>query len=161
MKELYLALGSNLGDRKTNISIAVKLLENYLGCSGELSRLYEFPSRGFAGPAFLNGVIRFSLQEEGPGNAEKFLSALLGKIKAIETGLGRKPEKKVNWREERVYTDRPIDIDILFYGSDAVDNKDLKVPHPLIGERDFVLTPLNDVATAELKRLYPLYFQGK
>ena len=65
---------------------------------------------------------------------------LLKKTQEIETGLGRKTKSTVG------YSDRLIDIDILFYDNLIIDEAELKIPHPFIAERDFVLIPLSEIA---------------
>jgi 2-amino-4-hydroxy-6-hydroxymethyldihydropteridine diphosphokinase len=57
-----------------------------------------------------------------------------------------------------VYHNRAIDIDILFYGNERIDTEDLIVPHPLIGERDFVKIPLAEIAKPSLRNAFPEYF---
>ena len=58
----------------------------------------------------------------------------------------------------RIYHDRTIDIDILFYGTETIDTESLKVPHPLISQRDFVLIPLREIAKPSLRAAFPELF---
>lgn len=145
-KELYLSLGSNIGDREGSIARAIEALEAFLNQPAKCSRIMEFPSWGFCSSDFLNCVVRFDIPGCG-ANAELFLTALLRRIKEIEKTFGRDGKIEYNADGARIYHDRPIDIDILFYGSEKVDTDILKVPHPLAGERKFVLEPLKDVAS--------------
>lgn len=73
---------------------------------------------------------------------------LLEALKEIERKLGRTNEGiRKNGKGQRIYTDRPIDIDILLYGKRRIDRPDLQVPHPRMYERDFVMRPLREIAT--------------
>jgi 2-amino-4-hydroxy-6-hydroxymethyldihydropteridine diphosphokinase len=127
MVEVYLGLGSNLGDREKNIAQALELLGK-VGRVVALSPLYETEPVGLTGPPFLNGVCQY-LTELGP-------EGLLSFIKGIESRLGRKP---------RLFS-RPIDIDILIYGDLVVNSEALTIPHPRLAERAFVLVPLAELA---------------
>lgn len=126
----YLGLGSNLGDRRLNLSKAVELLSKrmHVEC---VSSLYETEPTGYLDqPGFLNAVCEVitSLPPEG----------LLALAKEIEIALGRIPSFKDG--------PRSIDIDILFYGEKVVDYPQLNIPHPRIEERAFVLVPLAEIA---------------
>ena len=73
---------------------------------------------------------------------------LLKALKEIERKLGRTNEGiRKNEKGHRIYSDRPIDIDILLYGKRRIDGPDLQVPHPRMYERDFVMRPLREIAT--------------
>ncbi|PHR44634.1 MAG: 2-amino-4-hydroxy-6-hydroxymethyldihydropteridine diphosphokinase [Fluviicola sp.] len=131
--KVYLSLGSNLGDRKKNILNAVKQLEETLNQKVIISPFYESKAKGFDSKKdFLNICAQTQTQIE----PHEFLKI----IHSIEHKLGR---IRV---ENSGYIDRIIDIDILFYGQRIIDTKNLKVPHPKIYERKFVLIPLRDVA---------------
>jgi len=131
----YLSLGSNMGNRKINLKKALKLLESnpIIGIES-ISSLYETePMYIKDQKSFYNIVVRASIEDDmGPFE-------LLGSIKAIEYGLGR---KKVGTR----YGPRPIDIDILYFGDKIIESEILEIPHPKIGERKFVLLPLSEIA---------------
>ena len=71
--------------------------------------------------------------------------------KSIERRLGRSGNPQYDERGERVYTDRPIDIDILLLGDNKIDCPELTVPHKLMYERDFVMIPLNEILTSSLR----------
>lgn len=145
-RELYLSLGSNLGDREGFITKAIVALEEFLKMPAACSRILEYPSWGFCSNDFLNCVVRFDVPVCGV-DTELFLTALLRQIKVVEKAFGRDCKVEFNADGTRIYHDRPIDIDILFYGNERVDSDILKVPHPLAGERNFVLEPLKDVAS--------------
>lgn len=155
--ELYLSIGSNLGDRAGRIADAIKALEAYLKIPCACSEIMEFPSWGFSGGDFLNCMVRFDLPETG-ACPQLFLTALLREIKSIEKAAGRDGTIEINADGSRIYHDRPIDIDIIFYGSERVNTDYLTVPHPLAGVRNFVLEPLRQVASEKLKSDFPFYF---
>jgi GTP cyclohydrolase-4 len=130
MATAYLGLGSNLGDRKYNLARALELLMNYLVVE-QVSSVYETEPVGYKEqPLFLNAVCRISTEL----SPEK----LLGLAKKIEAELGRKPSFP--------NAPRPIDIDILFYENEVLNDKELTVPHPRLTERAFVLVPLAEIA---------------
>jgi len=127
---VYIALGSNLGDRPANLHAALVALAPEVTVLAE-SRVYETPPWGYEDqPAFLNMAVR----------AETDLKpeALLAYLKQIEAQLGR--EKNIRWGP------RLIDLDILFYDDLVIETPPLVVPHPRLHERGFVLVPLTDVA---------------
>ncbi len=127
----YLALGSNVGERQANLKQALQALHARPGIAVKaVSAVYETDPVGFVDqPAFLNmaAVIETSLSP----------LALLEAILQIEAGLGR--VRTIRWGP------RVIDIDILLYGQERVNQPDLQIPHPAMLERAFVLVPLRDV----------------
>ena len=128
--EIFLALGSNLGDRQANLGAAIAALDPGIRAVGA-SPVYETAPWGFTQqPSFLNQVLR----------AKTALSPreLLTHLQGIETLLGRTPTFR--------YGPRPIDLDILFYADWVLDTPELTLPHPRLHERAFVLAPLNDLA---------------
>ena len=153
MHKVYLGLGSNLGDREENICKAISLIDERVGKVLRQSSLIETEPWGFeSSNRFLNGVIL----------CETTLSPreVLKATQKIERELGRKKKSKVEGQRSKVegqrskvegqrskveYADRPIDIDILLYDDWKVDEPDLKIPHPLMQERDFVMTPLKEI----------------
>ena len=163
MVDLYLGLGSNLGDREANIKAALTALNRSYGRYKRLSRIIETAPEGFDSPnAFLNCVVRYSVRRWSDDNWLDCVH-ILGRIKEIERRLGRDVPQQYDAPEvddagERVYRDRPIDIDILFYGDYRGGDRLLTVPHPRIAERDFVLRPLREIATPTLRSLFPEYF---
>jgi 2-amino-4-hydroxy-6-hydroxymethyldihydropteridine diphosphokinase len=126
---VYLGLGSNLGDRQRNLSLAIDFLAERMKVE-QLSPVYDTEPVGEkTQPRFLNLAIRVSTRLSA--------STLLFVAKGIESKLGRVP----------VDSPRPIDIDILFYGDQMInDPPQLIVPHPRLAERAFVLVPLADIA---------------
>ncbi|MBP5676069.1 MAG: 2-amino-4-hydroxy-6-hydroxymethyldihydropteridine diphosphokinase [Bacteroidales bacterium] len=142
--DLYLGLGSNLGDREVNLMRAVTLMDQAFGASPErISKIYETPSWGFEGPAFLNMCILYRLPVEMP--SVEHVTGLFHKVKEIERQLGRDDAPEYDSDGKRVYHNRTIDIDILYYGKEIINTKELTIPHPLIGERDFVKKPLKEI----------------
>jgi 2-amino-4-hydroxy-6-hydroxymethyldihydropteridine diphosphokinase len=127
---VYLALGTNLGNRAANLKSAISHLTPQLELRAK-SLVYETPPWGYTDqPAFLNQAIRAQTYE-APG-------PLLKHLKRLETVLGREPGIQNG--------PRLIDIDILFYDDLVVDTPPLVIPHPQVQERAFVLVPLNDIA---------------
>ena len=144
MIDVYLGLGSNLGDRHTLLLSAIELLVQRVGRLVRCSSFIETEPWGFVSEhPFLNAVALFRTTLSP--------RELLVVTQAIERELGRKeksvPPATVPDASASVprYTDRPIDIDILLYGDALIDEPDLKIPHPLMGERDFVMRPLNEI----------------
>ena len=138
--KVFLGLGSNLGDRRMNIMRAIELIGERVGRVTQCSSLIETEPWGFESENnFLNGVIL----------CETTLTPrqVLRKTQKIERDLGR--IKKTNSQRSTVnsqlYSDRPIDIDILLYDDLTVDEPDLKIPHPLMQEREFVMIPLKEI----------------
>ncbi len=130
MNTAFLCLGGNLGNREENLKNAIQLIEKKLGGITKISSVYETASWGNTDqPAYLNQV----LQLETTLSATGLLSACLG----IEKDLGR--TRNIKWEN------RLIDIDILFFNNEIIDLPELKVPHPLLHERLFVLKPLNEI----------------
>ncbi len=127
---VYLALGSNLGDRLANLEQALKALPPAARVEA-FSPVYETDPWGYTDqPAFLNMVacLRTAFSPQ----------ALLDFLKRLETRLGRRPTFKNG--------PRLIDLDILFYDDWVLDEPGLKIPHPHLHERGFVLAPLADLA---------------
>ena len=130
MVTVYLGLGSNLGDRQSNLTKAFKLLAEQV-CLEQVSSLYETEPVGYQEqPRFLNAVCRVSTSLSP--------EQLLVSIKGIEATLGRLPSFP--------NAPRPIDIDILLYGNQVIDTLQLTIPHPRMEERAFVLIPLAELA---------------
>ena len=130
---VFLGLGSNLGDRQANIERAIELISERVGEVIRRSSLIETEPWGFDSEnKFLNGVIL----------CETTLTPrqVLRKTQKIERDMGRK--KKTSSLQ---YSDRPIDIDILLYDNLTVDEPDLKIPHPRMQDREFVMIPLKEI----------------
>ena len=130
MTTVYLALGSNLGDRARNLSDAARILEKNGVIIAAKSKIYETQSvEGGGETDFLNAVLRLETELEP--------LELLELTQKIEAELGRsKPSRS---------GPRLIDLDILLWGEEKLDLPNLEVPHPRMHRRAFVLRPLLDV----------------
>jgi 2-amino-4-hydroxy-6-hydroxymethyldihydropteridine diphosphokinase len=130
MPFVFLALGTNLGNRLANLRAAVDALEPQVHPLAQ-SRIYETPAWGYEDqPPFLNMVVK--------GETDLSPAALLAHMKHLEGELGRTPS--FHWGP------RLIDMDVLFYGDIVLDTPELTIPHPRLQERAFVLVPLADLA---------------
>lgn len=128
---VFLLLGTNLGDRTSNLKQAADAIDQEVGEIKKASSVFETSAWGKTDqPAFLNQALEISTTLD----AEKVLSKLL----SIEEQLGR--TRKEHWGE------RIIDIDILFFGSEIHNSPRLQIPHPQLGNRKFTLIPLNEIA---------------
>ena len=137
-QDVYFSLGSNQGDRQARIEEALRRLDKALGRPYEaLSSIIETPAWGFDGPPFLNCVVRY--------RSARRPETLLHICKRIERAMGRRGVPEYDAEGRRIYRDRPIDIDILLYGDMTVDTPDLKIPHPLMRQRDFIMRPLAEI----------------
>lgn len=127
MTRAFVGIGSNLGDRLENLRRALKLLEGRGVRVLRSSRVYETdPVGGPPQPDYLNAVV----EVEMGGTAQDLLRA----CQETERALGRV-------REER-WGPRLIDLDVLTFGEEEIEEPDLQVPHPRMHERAFVLIPL-------------------
>ena len=132
MKKIFLGIGTNLGDRETNLKIAVGRIEENIGHVIKSSSVFETEPWGFkTDNQFLNMVVKVETKLTP--------SEVLDSILMIETLLGRT-------RGVKQYSSRVIDIDILLYEDLILNEKNLKIPHPLMHERKFVLVPLCEIA---------------
>lgn len=131
MPAAFIGIGSNLGDRERAIEDALRLLDAHAGIEVvTVSAIRETEPVGIVDqPRFLNAAARLETRL----SPQQLLERLLG----IERELGRV-------RVER-YGPRTIDLDLLLYGDEVVDEPGLRVPHPRLAERRFVLEPLNDL----------------
>ena len=131
--ELYIALGSNMGDRRSLLNRAIALIEERVGAVQRVSSFIETEPWGFesANP-FLNAAVM----------VRTTLSPIecLDATQQIERELGRKKKSKGG-----KYHDRPIDIDLLLYGDLKLSTPRLTIPHPHMYERDFVMIPLREI----------------
>ncbi len=133
MTRVYVALGSNLGDRLGNLEKAIAMLAPAVSIVRQ-SPIYDTdPKYVTDQPRFLNMVLVAETDLEP--------QALLTFLKDIETGLGRIPGER--------FGPRPIDLDIVFFGDEIIDLPDLTIPHPRLSERAFVLRPLADIAPSK------------
>ena len=127
---VYLALGTNLGDRSGNLKQAIAALTPQLDVKAK-SQVYETPPWGFEEqPKFLNQVVK--------ANTYLDPEPLLKHLKRLEVALGR--------QESFPNGPRLIDIDLLFYDDLVLNKPSLVIPHPRLHERGFVLLPLMDIA---------------
>ena len=144
----YLGLGSNLGDREANIRKAISLIGKKVGLVLRQSSLIETEPWGFeSSNKFLNAVILC----ETPLTPRQLLKV----TQSIERQLGRRKKSSASRLPSPSsspvsYSDRPIDIDILLYDDLTVDEPDLKIPHPLMQQRDFVMIPLQEILTTTM-----------
>lgn len=148
--KIYLALGSNLGDKSENMREALRLLACHVGKVTRVSSFWETEPWGFSSEnTFLNAVAEL--------NTELSPRALLLKTQEVERAIGRRSKSSGGQ-----YADRLIDIDILLYGNMIINESDLKIPHPLLLQRRFVMDPLVEIAPevvhpVEKKMLTELY----
>ena len=145
--ELYLSLGSNQGDREHNIEAALSLLNIELKTPYKaVSSIIETEPWGFdSSDKFLNVAVLYELYLPKGYNPEAEGLIILETCKDIERRLGRTGKPQYNDEGKRIYTSRPIDIDILLFGDNSIDCEELTVPHKLMWERDFVMIPLNEI----------------
>lgn len=126
-------MGTNLGDKRKNIAGAIKNIGELVGDVVRQSALYETEPWGFRSDnRFVNAAVCVDTQLSP--------RRLLEVTQRIEREMGRTLKS-----DGGEYHDRIIDIDILLYGDLHIDEPDLKIPHPLMHERDFVMTPLNEI----------------
>ena len=133
-ENLYLSLGSNLGDREEMLHRAIALIEERIGTVQRVSSFIETEPWGFHSEnPFLNAacLVCTALAPE----------QCLERTQQIERELGRKTKS-----QDGIYHDRIIDIDILLYGENVIEEPRLTIPHPLMHKRTFVLEPLAEIA---------------
>ena len=138
LHEVYLGLGSNLGDREAVLLQAIKLIDERVGQVLRHSSFIETEPWGFESTnRFLNAAVC----------CETALTPreVLQVTQQIERDLGKRKRHATKRQKEINYQDRPIDIDILLYDDLIVDEPDLKIPHPLMYQREFVMRPLNEI----------------
>jgi len=129
----FIAIGSNLGDRKANYFEAIDRIQKLPATRiVKQSSLYESEPFGDAKTWFVNAVIEVE--------TESSADDLLKRLKSIETAMGRKRVRGKRWGS------RIIDLDILFFNSEIINKRKLKVPHPELHKRRFVLAPLSELA---------------
>ena len=135
---VYLGLGSNLGDREAVLLQAIKLIDERVGQVLRRSSFIETEPWGFeSANRFLNAAVCC----ETTLTPREVLQA----TQQIERDLGKRKRHATKRQKEINYQDRPIDIDILLYDDLIVDEPDLKIPHPLMHQREFVMRPLNEI----------------
>jgi 2-amino-4-hydroxy-6-hydroxymethyldihydropteridine diphosphokinase len=142
MKKVFLGLGSNLGRRDETLHAAKKLIGESIGAVIRASSVYETEPWGFeSDKEFLNMVL--VVETDLPP------SGILGRILMIESQLGR-----TRYRCGFHYLSRSIDIDILFYDNEILDQESLKIPHPRLHERRFVMVPLAEIAPDQIHPVF-------
>ena len=131
----YVGLGANLGDRRANIAAALEMLRARGVRPGKVSGLIETLAIGGppGQPNYLNGAAEVETDLDA--------AALLAVLLDVESALGRRR------REGEKDAPRPIDLDLLFYGAEAIAVPGLTVPHPRLHKRMFVLAPLCEIAS--------------
>jgi 2-amino-4-hydroxy-6-hydroxymethyldihydropteridine diphosphokinase len=139
MNKAYLLTGGNIGDRIEYLSKAKHTISKWCGEILQESSIYETAAWGMENQEpFLNQVLQLQTILE----PEELLQSIL----QIEEELGRKRQLK--------YGPRTIDIDILFFNDEVVDEQGLKIPHPQMQNRRFVLVPLNEIAP---DKIHPVF----
>lgn len=131
-KSVYIALGSNKGNRLEYLQLAIDDIFKRVGTIRKISKVYETPALGFEGDDFYNACIKIETELKP--------KKLLRVLKQIEADLGRTTKKS------DTYESREIDLDILFYEDEVINEKSLLIPHPAIHLRKFVLAPLSNIA---------------
>ena len=133
MTRAYVGMGSNLGDRAATLAAALDALDAVPGISvAAVSRAYESEPWGIADqPPFANAVVALDTELGAP--------ELLRQLQRIEALAGRVAEGPRNGP-------RSLDLDLLLFGSETIDGETLRVPHPRLLTRDFVVTPLLEIA---------------
>ena len=131
MSKVYLSIGSNKGNRSVLINKAIDEIEKKIGKIISRSSIYQSKSWGFDSNDFYNLSLLIDTDIEP--------KSLLINLKKIEKSMGREDI-------DGSYSDRFIDIDILFYDNIIIDSEDLKIPHPKIEIRKFVLIPMLEIA---------------
>ncbi len=129
----YLGIGTNLGDKEFNLNTAIQLISLEAGDVLQVSTFYHSKAWGFNSENdFLNAALLVS--------TDLTPMDLLEKTQAIERKMGR------SGKSTKGYKDRIIDIDILLYDNLIINQPKLKIPHPLMQMRDFVLIPMAEIA---------------
>ena len=131
MSKIYLSIGSNKGNRSVLINKAIDEIEKKVGIIISRSSIYQSKSWGFDSNDFYNLCLLI--------DTDITPKSLLINLKKIEKSIGREDT-------DGSYSDRFIDIDILFYDNIITDLEDLKIPHPKIEIRKFVLVPMLEIA---------------
>lgn len=130
MQRVFIALGSNLGDRHGNLDQALQAMSAIVDITARSSEYETDPQYVLDQPAFLNMVVA--------GETRLAAEPLLAELKRIEAAIGRVPTRRNG--------PRIIDLDILSYGDHVMESGRLTLPHPRIAERRFVLEPLCEIA---------------
>lgn len=145
MQQVVIALGSNLGDKKSNILQAISFIEKTIGEVEKVSSFYENPAAGFESENDFVNACLICQTELTPLD-------LLAQLKEIELQMGRIKTKNS-------YEDRVIDLDIIFYGNQKIELENLTIPHPKYSERDFVLNPILELINNQDPKTFLLISQ--
>jgi len=146
LHQVYLGLGSNLGNKEENLRKAISLINEQIGTVVRQSALFYSKAWGYESEnQFVNVAIlvETSLSPHEVLSVNQRIERLLGKTQAHATE--RKESDSMNHEVLVTYHDRPIDIDILLYDDLHIDEPQLKLPHPMMQERDFVMIPLKEI----------------
>ena len=130
---VVIAFGANIGNKEAQIKMALQLLSERCGSVVQVSSIYKSKPVGFDSPhEFLNGCLLL-LTDLSP-------HALLGELQTIEETIGRRK------KQDTVYEDRCIDLDIIFYENLYLNTPTLQIPHPRFLERPFVTEPIRELS---------------
>ena len=133
LRQIYLCIGGNIGEREANLEEAIEFIDFNFGDVIAVSSIYESEPWGMTdAPNFLNQVVQIQ--------SELSDDELLAEIEELENFFGRE-------RSIEGYVSREMDIDVLFIESEIIDTEKMKVPHPRMTERRFVLEPLSEIAS--------------
>ena len=137
MVKAYLGLGSNIGDRAHQLQQAIRIIDQYQYIDvTSISPIYETEPVGYTDkPQFLNLCIEI----ETTLNPQELLK------RCLETEEALHRVRKIRWGP------RTLDVDILLYGNEIIEEDNLIIPHPRMTERAFVLIPLNDIASKHIE----------
>ncbi len=136
--KLYLALGSNLGNREENIRRALALIDERVGSVYRVSSPMETAPVGFSSPNKFINLVCLVHTMMSP-------MSCLRETQKIEQELGR-TQKTLCTDGQLLHSDRTIDIDLLTYDDITMDTPELTLPHPRMKERDFVMRPLEEIS---------------
>ena len=148
MHQVYLGLGSNLGNKEENLRKAISMINEQIGTVVCQSAFFYSEPWGYESDnQFVNAVILVEtpLSPYDVLTANQRIEHLLGKTQVHATERPSDLSPQPSALRLPIYHDRPIDIDILLYDDLHIDEPQLKVPHPLMHERDFVMIPLNEI----------------
>jgi len=134
--KVYLSIGSNLGDKINNLQNAINLIDSEVGNVSSISKVYQTKAEGFEGDDFFNCCVSL--------NTSLRPIKLLNKLLEIEILKGRVRSSS------KSYQSRNIDIDILFYDDEIINQDNLIIPHPRMHKRNFVIIPLLDIAKSKI-----------
>ena len=140
MHQVYLGLGTNLGDKEANLKAAIEEIKKRVGEVTSLSAFHASEPWGFQSEnSFLNAAccVHTEFNPMEVLHTTQEIERLLGRLKKTVGGI---------------YSDRMIDIDILLYDDLHIQTPELIIPHPLMWERDFVMIPLREIAPNKIQR---------